>query len=61
MDKYNTADPYIGTFDLETYKSDGISKVYAIGFHTKNNNNYYIDKDTLDSNELIMRCLKDLV
>nr|YP_008965389.1 hypothetical protein [Rhynchobrunnera orthospora]AHC02392.1 hypothetical protein [Rhynchobrunnera orthospora] len=51
--RYDTADPFIGTLDLETYNDEGISKVYAIGFYTKNNPNcFYIDKNSLDSDEL---------
>jgi hypothetical protein len=62
-DKYDTANPFIGSLDLETYDSDGISKVYAVGFYTKKGGTkcYYIDSNTLDSDELIFRCLKDLV
>lgn len=31
----STSNPFIGSFDLETYLYEGISKVYALGFYTK--------------------------
>lgn len=57
----NVNSPFIGTFDLETYNDNGISKVYAIGFYTKQYyktlNTFYIDPNNLDSNELILKCI----
>ena len=56
-------DPFIGTLDLETYKTKDISKVYAIGFYTKRYGvqTFYIDVNTLDSNKLIMNCLDSML
>lgn len=57
----NINSPFIGTFDLETYNDNGISKVYAIGFYTKQYykklNTFYIDPNNLDSHELILKCI----
>ena len=49
-----------GTFDLETFiDSDGVAKVYALGFLTnidKNSNLFYLtDYNNLDSNQLILK------
>ncbi len=59
------ASPYIGTLDLETYIYKGISKVYAIGFYTKQyfkqSNIFYINPNTLDSNELILKCIDSML
>lgn len=58
---FDTSDPFIGTLDLETYydKDYSKSKVYALGFYTRQYGckTFYIDKTTLDSEELILRCL----
>lgn len=50
-DKFNIPYPYVGTLDLETYDNNDKSKVYAIGFYTKQFrvNNFYIDENTLNS------------
>lgn len=61
---FSTSNPFIGTFDLETYlDDDGISKVYALGFYTKQHgpNSFYIDENTLNSEELILKCLENLI
>ena len=50
----------IGTFDLETFKDvDGLAKVYAIGFYTRETSNlYYLtDCPNLDSKNLILNCI----
>ena len=61
LNNLNVNSPFIGTLDLETYNDNGISKVYALGFYTKQSykklNTFYIDPNTLDSNELILRCI----
>jgi hypothetical protein len=58
----NISNPNIGTLDLETYVHKGISRVYALGFYTKNNvNTFYINPDTLDSNELILNCIDSML
>ena len=56
----------IGTFDLETFKdSDGFAKVYALGFYASIDNNpnlYYLtDNSKLDSSQLILKCLDDML
>jgi len=58
----NIPDPRIGTLDLETYIDDGISKVYAIGFYTKQHGakTFYIDQE-LNSNELVLRSIDCLL
>lgn len=58
----NIPDPKIGTLDLETYMSDNISKVFAIGFYTKTQGlkTFYINEN-LDSDELVIRCIDNLV
>ena len=56
------SDYKIGTMDLEAYVDKyNISKVYALGFYTKNSiNTYYINKN-LDSDQLIIKCLDDIL
>ena len=57
QEKLDVADPNIGTFDIETFNDNGISKVYALGFHVSNNTKtFYIDEATLDSDKLILNC-----
>lgn len=60
--RFTIADPFVGTFDLETYNDGGISKVYALGFYTKQYgiNTFYID-ETFNSEDLILRCLEALI
>lgn len=57
--------PNIGVIDLETFKNDeGINKVYAAGFKTNLANDsvlYYIDEASLDSNEVILRLINELL
>jgi hypothetical protein len=59
----NTANPFIGSFDLETYLDEGISKVYALGFYTKQHGpkTFYIDENSLNSEELILKCLESMI
>ena len=61
LNNLNINSPFIGTLDLETYNDNGISKVYALGFYTKQYykklKTFYIDPNTLDSNELILKCI----
>ena len=54
----NIPNPKIGVLDIETYIDDGISRVYALGFYTKQYGakTFYIDKK-LNSNELVLRCI----
>lgn len=57
-----TANPYIGSIDLETYNDEtGIAKVYAIGFIIlgEKPKTYYIDK--YNSNELLLECFNDIL
>lgn len=59
--KMSQPDFRFGVLDLETYKNDDISKVYALGFYTKDNMNmFYIEKN-MSSDELIMRCLDSMI
>ena len=53
------SNPNIGTLDLETYVDNEISKVYAIGFYTRQHKlkTFYINRETLDSSELILNCI----
>lgn len=52
----------IGTIDLETFKDNGISICYAIGFYTENDSNmYYIDKENLDNYLVIHKCIDELL
>jgi len=55
----------LGVLDLETYVDDfGISKVYSCGFKTNLEEKaftYYIDKNTLDSDELILKLIDELL
>lgn len=52
---------------METYKptkNDNISKVYALGFKTKLDDNtkiYYIDKDELDSDKIVLELVEELL
>jgi hypothetical protein len=61
------SNPHFGTFDLESYvDSDGLAKVYALGFVTlldKNVKTYYITdhSNSLDSNYLIIYCLDEML
>lgn len=57
------SNPNIGTLDLETYVVDKISKVYALGFYTKQHKlkTFYINPETLDSNELILNCIDSML
>lgn len=52
--------PNIGTFDLETYETNNIAKVYALGFHSNLQDKpitFYIGKD-LDSDKIVIDCIK---
>ena len=66
IDQYKLNAPYsdykFGVLDLETYVNKyGISKVYCLGFYTKNNVNiYYVDK-SLDSESLIIKCIDSML
>ncbi len=55
----------IGVIDLETYVNEqGIAKVYSCGFKTSLNDKpicYYIDKETLDSDKLILMLIDELL
>lgn len=54
----------IGSFDLKTYNKEGIPYCYAVGYHSSIQNKpsiYYINKKTLDSNKLIVDCLKQML
>lgn len=55
----------IGVIDIETYKAkDETSKVYAVGYKTNLDDKAvtsYIDKDTLDSNKLILDLVNELL
>lgn len=62
------ANPNIGSFDIETYlDKDSKSKVYALGFTTleklKNNqvSMYYLGVEAKTSDELIIKCLDDML
>lgn len=58
----NFPDPNFGTLDLETYMDNGIAKVYAIGFFTnKHKVHLYYINDNLDSSEVVLRCLDDML
>ena len=55
-----------GSFDLESFRDDdGLNKVYALGFITsidKSPNLYYLsDYENLDSNQLILKCIDDML
>lgn len=55
-----------GTFDLESFRDDdGLNKVYALGFITsidKSPNLYYLsDYENLDSKNLILKCIDDML
>lgn len=55
----------IGVIDTETYVAkDNISKIYALGFKTnldKNSVTYYINDNNLNSNELVLRMINELI
>lgn len=59
------SNPNIGVIDTETYRDvHGISKIYALGFRTnldKRPVTYYIDKDTLNSTDLVVLLLDELL
>lgn len=59
----STYNPFIGSFDLETYLDEGIYKVYALGFYTKQHGpkTFYIDENSLNSEELILKCLESMI
>jgi hypothetical protein len=63
--KSSISDPRIGTLDIETYYSDkGYSEVYAAGFYTALDNKpnlYYIDKNNLSSNDVVLNCINDML
>nr|ADO51614.1 dnapol [Moniliophthora roreri] len=55
-----------GSFDLESFRdSDGINRVYALGFITSIDESpklYYIsDNENYDSNQLILNCINDML
>nr|YP_009529237.1 DNA polymerase type B2 [Cladonia subtenuis]AXX76245.1 DNA polymerase type B2 [Cladonia subtenuis]WBP63544.1 DNA polymerase type B2 [Cladonia subtenuis] len=56
-------DPHIGSFDLETYRDQGVSKVYSLGYYTKTHGVkiFYIDKESLDSDKLIIKCIDSML
>jgi hypothetical protein len=57
----NTASRFIGTLDLETYVDQDKNRVYALGYHTSvETKTFYIDPITLDSDELILRCIDSM-
>lgn len=47
--------------DLETYNDGRIAKTYAIGFYVKNSVNTFYIGSNLDSDELIIRCLNNML
>ena len=58
--------PFIGTFDLETFRdSDSTNRVYALGFTTaqmskspeQNVQQFYLGDDADTSGELILKCI----
>ena len=55
----------IGVIDVETYTvSSDSSKIYALGFKTELNDKpviYYINKDTLDSDEIVLSLVRELI
>ena len=55
----------LGVIDLETYNvNSSIAKVYALGFFTNLDSEpilYYIDKENLDSNKLIITCINEML
>lgn len=55
----------IGVIDIETYRTDDNTyKVYALGFKTNLSEHteiYYIDKDDLDSNKIILKLVNELL
>ena len=55
--------PYIGTLDIETYSDNGVSRVYALGFYTKqhNVNIFYINPNTLNSDQSIIDCIDSML
>lgn len=62
------ANPNIGSFDVETFKDyDSNSKVYALGFTNseKANNKqvtiYYLGQDGNSSDEIIIKCIDDML
>lgn len=50
-----------GTMDLETYMSGDISKVYASGFHTKDNTKMFYLDEGLTSDKVILNCLDSML
>ena len=57
------SDPKVGSLDLEAYtNNEDISKVYAIGFHTKQGGSktFYINEQ-LDSNDVVLRCIDSML
>lgn len=57
----NIPNPRIGSLDLETYTTDGISKVYALGFYTKSGIETFYINEKLDSSELVLRCIDSML
>ena len=55
----------IGVIDTETYiGKDSIRRIYALGFKTNLDNNaktYYVDKDILDSNKIVLEMIDELL
>lgn len=64
-DSYNIIeDVRIGVIDVETYVINDLGRVYAIGFFTNLDVRpilYYIDKDTLNSDTIILNCINEML
>lgn len=58
-----TSNPWFGTLDLEIYTApDGFNRVYAAGFKTSQELSlYYINKITMDSTEVILECINNML
>jgi len=60
-----TENPNIGVIDCETYTGNGgINKIYALGFLTNLSDKsqiYYIDKETLDSDKIVLDLVNELL
>src|SRR5438876_8882163 len=63
--KYFVVDRRIGAIDTETFLDfDGTQKVYALGYRTNLEDKpitFYIDKDTMDSDKLIIDFIESLL
>jgi hypothetical protein len=55
------ANPFIGTFDLETYDEDGFAKVYAAGFCIEGMDPIMFYLDNSSYNNVLIHCIDNML